>query len=155
MNKDFFKANINPYISRCEEDTFKYARNLAKYLEAGDVIALSGDLGAGKTTFTKAIAEALKVKENVSSPTFTIVKEYRSGIIPLFHFDLYRLSYEDEFYDIGGEDYLFGDGITIIEWANLIEDILTRETLFIDIDYGSSLGERIFKLRDMRNMRSL
>ena len=144
MNKDFFKANINPYISRCEEDTFKYARNLAKYLEAGDVIALSGDLGAGKTTFTKAIAEALKVKENVSSPTFTIVKEYRSGIIPLFHFDLYRLSYEDEFYNIGGEDYLFGDGITIIEWADIVEDALPLNTMIIEIKYGNNEGERIF-----------
>lgn len=144
MDREFLKKHENPYISHCEADTLNLAKDLSKELLPGDVVALKGDLGTGKTTFTKALALALGVKDNVSSPTFTIVKEYRSGKIPLFHFDAYRLSDEDEFYDIGAEEYMSSGGITVIEWADIVEDALPNNTIVIDIEYGNEEEERIF-----------
>lgn len=147
MNRDFFEKYKSPYISHCEEDTVNLAKDIADALKAGDILALKGDIGTGKTTFTKALAKSLGISETVSSPTFTIVKEYRSGRIPLFHFDVYRLSNEDDFYDIGAEEYLYGDGVTVIEWAGIVLDALPKNTTIIDIQYGNYEGERIFNFR--------
>lgn len=144
MDRDFFEKYNSPYISHCELDTINLANTLAYGLKAGDILALRGEIGTGKTTFTKALAKALGVIETVSSPTFTIVKEYRSGRIPLFHFDAYRLSNEDEFYYIGAEEYMYGDGITVIEWADIVIDALPKNTIIINIEYGNHEGERIF-----------
>ena len=144
MNRKFLEKYKRSYISNSDQDTVNLAKDLASGLKAGDIIALIGDIGTGKTTFVKAIAKALGISETVSSPTFTIVREYRSGKFPLFHFDVYRLSNEDEFYDIGAEEYLYGDGITIIEWADIVEDALPLNTMIIEIKYGNNEGERIF-----------
>lgn len=144
MNRKFLEKYKSSYVSHSEHDTVNLAKDLASGLKAGDIIALIGDIGTGKTTFVKAIAKALGISETVSSPTFTIVREYRSGKFPLFHFDVYRLSNEDEFYDIGAEEYLYGDGITIIEWADIVEDALPLNTMIIEIKYGNNEGERIF-----------
>ncbi len=144
MNRKFLEKYKRPYVSHSDQDTVNLAKDLASGLKAGDIIALIGDIGTGKTTFVKAIAKALGISETVSSPTFTIVREYRSGKFPLFHFDVYRLSNEDEFYDIGAEEYLYGDGITIIEWADIVEDALPLNTMIIEIKYGNNEGERIF-----------
>lgn len=144
MNRKFLEKYKSSYVSHSEQDTVNLAKDLASGLKAGDIIALIGDIGTGKTTFVKAIAKALGISETVSSPTFTIVREYRSGKFPLFHFDVYRLSNEDEFYDIGAEEYLYGDGITIIEWADIVEDALPLNTMIIEIKYGNNEGERIF-----------
>ncbi|MFC3041641.1 tRNA (adenosine(37)-N6)-threonylcarbamoyltransferase complex ATPase subunit type 1 TsaE [Virgibacillus xinjiangensis] len=113
-------------------ETIQLAVRLASLLKPGDVLTLEGDLGAGKTTFTKGIAEGLGIERTVSSPTFTIVKEYE-GEIPLYHMDVYRLEGSEE--DIGLDEYLHGDGVSIIEWPQFIDDILPEERLAIKINY--------------------
>ena len=103
-------------ISRCEKDTFALAADGAKTLRAGDVILLHGELGAGKTTFTKGLAKALGIEETVTSPTFNYVKEYQGGRLPLFHFDMYRVSDADEVYELGLEEYFYRGGVVVVEW---------------------------------------
>ena len=134
--------SIGTIVNRTEEDTRKLGIELADKAEAGDVIALVGDLGTGKTALTRYIAEGLGISDTISSPTFTIVKEYKSGRLPLYHFDVYRLGDVEEFYDIGGEEYLYGDGVCIIEWAEIIADALPEDSVVIHIEYGDSEGER-------------
>lgn len=109
-------------------ETFKFAARLAESLQPGDVIALEGDLGAGKTTFTKGLAKGLDIKKTVNSPTFTIIKEYR-GSLPLYHMDVYRVA--DAFEDLGFDEYFEGDGVTVVEWAHLIQEQLPAEMLTI------------------------
>ncbi|MDY0410482.1 tRNA (adenosine(37)-N6)-threonylcarbamoyltransferase complex ATPase subunit type 1 TsaE [Virgibacillus soli] len=118
--------------SATEEETMKLAETLTQYLNPGDVITLEGDLGAGKTTFTKGIAKGLGVKQIVNSPTFTIIKEYE-GDLPFYHMDVYRLEDMDE--DIGFDEYFDGKGITVVEWAHFIQDYLPEELLNITISY--------------------
>ena len=120
------------YISNSDIETRKVGRVLATLLKESSVITLEGDLGAGKTTFTKGIAEGLNIKRAVTSPTFTIMKQYE-GTLPLFHIDAYRLEHSDE--DIGFEEYIYGDGITVIEWAKFIEEFLPEERLNITIEF--------------------
>ncbi|HLR80985.1 MAG TPA: tRNA (adenosine(37)-N6)-threonylcarbamoyltransferase complex ATPase subunit type 1 TsaE [Bacillota bacterium] len=115
-----------------EQETREVAKQLATLLKPGDVITLEGDLGAGKTTFTKGLAEGLGVKRTVTSPTFTIVKEYE-GELPLFHMDVYRLKDSEE--DIGFEEYFSGEGICVVEWASYITDFLPEQLLNINITY--------------------
>ncbi|WML58059.1 tRNA (adenosine(37)-N6)-threonylcarbamoyltransferase complex ATPase subunit type 1 TsaE [Neobacillus sp. PS2-9] len=110
------------------EETSTLAERLAQLLQPGDVIALEGDLGAGKTTFTKGLAKGLEVKKTVNSPTFTIIKEYK-GRLPLYHMDVYRVA--DAFEDLGFDEYFEGDGVTVVEWAHLIEEQLPQELLTI------------------------
>lgn len=128
-----------------EAETRKFGLTLADELGAGDVLALIGGLGTGKTALTRYIAEGLGIKSRVNSPTFNIVKEYRGGRLPLFHFDVYRVSDSDELFNIGCEEYFYGDGVCIVEWADLIRDILPENTRYIYIDYGENEGERIYK----------
>ena len=111
----------------------------------GQVIALVGDLGTGKTTLTKYIACGLGVTETVSSPTFTIVKEYYSGRIPLYHFDVYRIGDPDELFNIGADEYFDGSGLCVVEWADMVEEELPEDSLYIYIEYGEKEGERIYK----------
>jgi tRNA threonylcarbamoyladenosine biosynthesis protein TsaE len=115
-------------IMHSPEETMHLASKFGEQLEAKDVITLEGDLGAGKTTFTKGLAKGLGVGKTVSSPTFTIVKEYK-GRLPLYHMDVYRL--EDTMEDLGFDEYFHGDGVTVIEWAHLIEPQLPPERLNI------------------------
>lgn len=131
---------------KSEQETRDFGRKLALNLRAGDVVALTGDLGAGKTALTKAIAEGLGVTEMITSPTFTIVCEYHSGRLPLYHFDVYRVSDPDELFEIGYEEYFFGQGVSVVEWADLIEDLLPRETISIYIAYGEGLTEREYEI---------
>lgn len=120
--------------SYSDDESKDVAARLALLLQPGDVITLEGDLGAGKTTFTKGIAQGLGVKRVVTSPTFTIVKEYK-GSIPLYHMDAYRLEYSEE--DIGFSEYFNGAGLSVIEWAKFIEDFLPNERLNVKINYLS------------------
>ena len=110
------------YISNSYEETYNIALEFAKTLKKGDVITLDGDLGAGKTAFVNGLAKGLEIKDIVQSPTFTIVNEYRNGKLPLFHFDVYRIEDIDEMYDIGFDEYIYGDGICAVEWADNIRD---------------------------------
>jgi tRNA threonylcarbamoyladenosine biosynthesis protein TsaE len=130
------------YISNNEDQTKEFAKKLASYLQPGDVIALEGDLGAGKTTFTKGLAEGLEITKNVNSPTFTIIKEYK-GSMPLFHMDVYRLENSDE--DLGFDEYFEGVGVTVVEWAHLIKDQLPLELLTIYLTHIND-GARNIKL---------
>ena len=116
---------MNTYISKNEQDTIQFARNYAKTLKPGDIIVLTGELGSGKTKFVQGILENFNLADEISSPTFTIVNEYTSDNINIYHFDVYRLADSDEFYAIGGEEY-FSKGICLIEWGELIEDILPK-----------------------------
>lgn len=129
-----------------EEEMASFAEGLAALLEPGDVIALMGDLGAGKTTLTKYIARGLGITEMVSSPTFNIIKEYRSGRLPLFHFDVYRLSDADELLDIGGDEYFYENGVCIVEWADIVESIIPEDAILINIEYGENEGERVLTI---------
>ena len=126
---------MNEYIVRTNstEETLQFSKELAQKLQPGDVITLEGDLGAGKTTFTKGLAVGLDINKNVSSPTFTIIKEY-NGRLPLYHMDVYRLEDSDE--DLGFDEYFEGQGVTVVEWAHLIEDQLPKELLQINIAHG-------------------
>ena len=119
---------------------------IARNAEAGDVIALIGDLGTGKTTLTKYIAEGLGIEGTISSPTFTIVKEYKTGRLPLYHFDVYRLGDGEELLDIGAEEFLYGDGVCVIEWADIVADVLPENAIAIEITYGETEMERIIKI---------
>lgn len=112
------------------EETKTVAEQLAKKLQPGDVVTLDGDLGAGKTTFTKGLARGLGIKRTVNSPTFTMIKEY-DGRLPLYHMDVYRLQDSDE--DLGFDEYFEGEGVTVVEWAHLIENQLPSDLLQISI----------------------
>lgn len=129
-----------------ESETRELGLRISEAIEPGDIVALTGDLGTGKTALTKYIAEGLGVKEEINSPTFNIVKEYRSGRLPLFHFDVYRLDGGDEFFDAGAEDYLNGKGVCVIEWADIVADVLPADALVVNIRYGEEDGARIVTL---------
>ena len=129
------------HISNSEKDTFEIAKNFAKSLKSGDIIALSGDLGAGKTAFVKGVAFALGCKDIVSSPTFTLVNEYTGIEYMLYHFDVYRLSNVTAENCDWIDEYLFSDGICIIEWADNLIDILPENYININITKKPSLGK--------------
>lgn len=128
-----------------EAETVGFGIELGQNAKPGTVIALTGDLGAGKTTLTKSIAKGLGIEDVITSPTFTIVKEYETGRLPLYHFDVYRIGDIDEMYELGYEEYFFGQGVCVVEWADLIDEIMPEETLRINIEYGEKEGERIYK----------
>lgn len=128
------------------EETTSLGVSLGKLLNPGDIICLTGDLGTGKTHITKGIAKGLSIDEYITSPTFTIVNEYDSGRLKLNHFDVYRVSDPDEIYAIGFDDYIFSDSVSIIEWANYIEDILPKEYLHINIEKDLNNGEDFRKI---------
>ncbi len=124
---------MEEFISNSEQETRKIAKNLASKLHLGDIVVLSGDLGAGKTKFTQGFLSFWNLENEISSPTFTIVNEYTNKNINIYHFDVYRLADIDEFYAIGGQEY-FENGICIIEWGELIEDILPKKHIKVTID---------------------
>lgn len=125
-----------------EEQTKEIGYKLGQLLTPKSVVCLIGDLGAGKTTMTQSLAKALEVDDYITSPTFNIVNEYE-GRMPLYHFDVYRIGSSDEMYDIGFDEYIDGEGVCIIEWANLIEDILPNEYLYIEMNYKETGREMI------------
>ena len=128
-----------------EIETENFGRRLGESLSAGDVVAMVGDLGTGKTTLTGYIARGLGIKETVSSPTFTIIKEYNSGRLPLYHFEVYRIGDPEELFNIGADEYFDGDGVCVVEWADLVSEELPENSKYIFIEYGEKEGERIYK----------
>ena len=116
---------MNTYISKSEQDTISFAKDYAKKLRIGDIIILSGELGSGKTKFVQGILEYFGLENEISSPTFTIVNEYNTSNLNIYHFDVYRLEDSDEFYAMGGDEY-FSKGICLIEWGEMIENILPK-----------------------------
>lgn len=129
-----------------EEETGRFGRALAAQLMPGDIVCLVGDLGTGKTALTKAIAAGLGIEEHISSPTFNIVREYHSGRLPLYHFDVYRLSSPEELFETGAREYFYGQGVCVIEWADLIADEIPSGSRIIRISYGDREGERIYDI---------
>jgi len=132
-------------------ETQKIAEELAKDLKAGDILTLDGDLGAGKTVFSKGIAKGLGIAKEVTSPTFIIMQSYEGGRLPLYHFDVYRLEDSDELLETGAEDYLFGNGVSIIEWAEIIEDILPDNVIRVNITRDPEKGDDYRKITIEKN----
>ena len=122
------------------EETYAFGKKLGMEAQAGQVYCLNGDLGVGKTVFTKGLAAGLGITEPVSSPTFTIVQVYDEGRLPFYHFDVYRIGDVEEMDEIGYEDYVYGEGVSLIEWANLIEEILPEHFTEIKIEKNLEKG---------------
>ena len=126
--------------TRCPEETFRLGEELGRKAVPGQVFTLTGDLGVGKTVFTQGLAKGLGIEEPVNSPTFTIVQVYEDGRLPFYHFDVYRIGDVEEMDEVGFEDYVMGDGDSLIEWADLIEEILpekrTRILIEKDLEQG-------------------
>lgn len=128
------------YDSHSEEQTYNIGYEIGKNTKPGDVFCLHGDLGVGKTVFTKGFAKGLGIDEVISSPTFTIVQEYSNGQMPFYHFDVYRIADPEEMYEIGFEEYIYGGGVCLIEWAELIKDILPENVMDITIEKDLEKG---------------
>jgi len=128
------------YESLGEKDTFELGKQLGGQVKAGDIYLLHGDLGVGKTVFTKGFAEGIGIKETITSPTFTLIQEYEEGRLPLYHFDVYRIGDAEEMYDLGFESYLFGEGVCLIEWASRIQEILPPSCYEITIEKDLERG---------------
>ena len=140
------------YISKSLEETQKIASEFAKTLKEGDVLCMYGDLGAGKTAFVQGLAKGLGIEDHVTSPTFTIVNEYY-GSMPLYHFDVYRIADSDEMYEISYEEYVYGDGVSVIEWPQLIDDILPEKRYEITIlkDYDKGEDYRTIEIKEKKD----
>jgi len=141
----------NIMITHNRDETIKLGENLAKKLSKGDVVALCGDLGSGKTTFTKGIGKGLGIKDpsHINSPTYVLIKEYK-GKIPLYHIDLYRLDNLKDIEDISIEEYIYGDGITVIEWAEKIQSLLPKEHISVKFIVRGE-DKREIKIEDIGN----
>ena len=132
------------YEAYSPEETFEFGKRLGEAAKPGNVYALAGDLGVGKTVLAKGLAEGLGITDPIVSPTFTIVQIYESGRMPFYHFDVYRICDPEEMEEIGYEDYFYGNGLTMIEWADLVEDLLpvTRKNIRIEKDLEKGLDYR-------------
>lgn len=126
--------------TRSPEETFALGEKIGRTALPGQIYTLTGDLGVGKTVLTQGVAAGLGIREAVSSPTFTIVQVYEEGRLPFYHFDVYRIGDIEEMEEIGYDDYFFGDGVCLIEWAELIADILPEEHVSIKIEKDLSQG---------------
>lgn len=134
------------FITRSPEETRALGGRLANALQGGEVIAFTGDLGAGKTAFVSGLAAALGVDERVTSPTFTIVNEYEGGRLPLFHFDMYRLGSADELFHIGWEDYLARGGVCAVEWSENVDEAIEDDAIRISITRGDDENSRVITI---------
>lgn len=137
---------MKTYISKSELDTINFAKDFAKKLKKDSIVVLNGDLGSGKTKFTEGILSFFGLENEISSPTFTIVNEYKNENATIYHFDVYRLKSADDFFDIGGEEY-FENGICIIEWGEIIKSCLPENTIFVNFEKDSKYENiRIIKI---------
>lgn len=131
-------------------ETKKFGIKLGKLLNSGDILCLNGDLGAGKTTLTKSIGLGLGVIDYITSPTFALINEYE-GRVKVYHFDVYRLENVEDLYDLGFDEYFYGNGVSIIEWADRIEKLLPKERIALDIEKGKNIDERIISITGYGN----
>jgi len=132
--------NSQIYESQSAEDTFLLGSKVAQLCKKGDIILLNGDLGVGKTVFAKGLGKGLGIQEPISSPTFTVLQIYEEGRLPLYHFDVYRIADVGEMDEIGYEDYFYGNGVCLIEWAGLIQEILPEKLLSVTIEKNLERG---------------
>ena len=128
------------YETMSPKETFELGKKIGLEAKAGEIICLDGDLGVGKTVFTQGFAKWLGIDEAVNSPTFTIIQEYDEGRLPLYHFDVYRIGDPEEMYEIGYEDYFYGQGVCLIEWAKLIEELIPDEAKIVLIEKNLENG---------------
>ena len=128
------------YETNSPDETFEIGRKLGQSAKVGQIICLNGDLGVGKTVFAQGFASGLGIKECVNSPTFTIVQIYEEGRIPLYHFDVYRIEEPEEMEEIGYEEYFYGQGVCLVEWASLVEEIIPPEAVWITIEKDLDKG---------------
>ena len=135
------------YTTAGEEQTEALGFRLGQLIQPGAVIAYTGDLGAGKTAFTRGLARGLGIPDRVTSPTFTIVNEYEGGRLPLFHFDMYRLGSADELFDIGWEDYLARGGVCAVEWSEQVSGAVPEDAVLVDIARGEGENDRIITIK--------
>ena len=126
--------------TKTPQETFEVGKKIGENARPGQIYTLTGDLGVGKTEFTQGVAAGLGITEPISSPTFTIIQEYESGRLPLYHFDVYRIGDIEEMEEIGYDDYFFGQGICLIEWADLIEEILPEKLIKVTIEKDLEKG---------------
>lgn len=136
-------SKVQEFESNSTDETIKFAKDLSGELKPGDVVALTGELGAGKTCFTKGLAEGMGVTGYVKSPSFTILNIYDDGRLPFYHIDLYRIENKLELVDLGLDEYVYGKGVTVIEWAERIEDELPPNTIRINIEYIDETKRKI------------
>lgn len=137
-------ADVLPATTTSPEETTALGHQLAAHLHPGDIVALYGDLGAGKTHLVKGICAACGIPEAaVTSPTFTIVNEYPGERFPLYHFDAYRIERVEEFFELGYEEYFFGDGVCLIEWPERVEPLLPEETIRLRLEHLGATERRI------------
>lgn len=136
------KNNIyqKKYDSFDPDTTYQIALDLASVIKAGTIICLEGDLGVGKTVFAKGLAKGLGILDPITSPTFTLVNVYEEGRLPLYHFDVYRIGDEEEMYEIGYEDYFYGQGVALVEWPSRISGLIPMEALKVTIEKDLSKG---------------
>ena len=141
------------FESSDDRETFEFARKLGEKAVPGEVVALTGDLGVGKTVFTKGFAYGVGVRDHVSSPTFTILQEYDDGRMPLYHFDVYRIGDVSEMDETGYEDCFYGDGVSIVEWADMVSEIMPPETVWVSIkkDLQKGFDYRRIEIEDTRS----
>ena len=128
------------YETMSPKETFELGKKIGLEAKAGEIICLDGDLGVGKTVFTQGFAKGLGIDEAVNSPTFTNIQEYDEGRLPLYHFDVYRIGDPEEMYEIGYEDYFYGQGVCLIEWAKLIEELIPDEAKIVLIEKNLENG---------------
>lgn len=135
------------------KDTFDLGFRMGTEAEKGDIFCLLGDLGVGKTVFTQGFAKGIGIEEPINSPTFTIIQEYFEGRIPLFHFDVYRIADVSEMDEIGYEEYFYGEGVCLVEWGNIIEELLPDNTKIVTIekDMGKGFDYRKITVEDIKN----
>ena len=134
-------------ITNSEHETLETAKEFAMTLKAGDVVALIGDLGAGITVFARGVALGLGIDDEITSPTFTLIHEY-AGRFPLYHMDLYRMNSVEEIRDIGVEDYLYGEGVCLVEWAEKLGSLFPKDAIQVAIDHLGGTGRRISMTRN-------
>lgn len=145
VNSSLVKSMVKEYQTNNEEETRAVAREFAQVLKPGDMVCLYGDLGSGKTTFSQAAIKALGVEEQVTSPTFTIVHEYE-GKFPVYHFDVYRVHSEEDLFEIGYEEYFFGNGVCFVEWADFISELLPEKIYKVYLKYTEEDDGRMIRI---------
>lgn len=128
------------FESTSSQMTFEFAKKIGQNLKRGDVLCLDGDLGVGKTVFTKGVAAGLGIKDDVSSPTFTLIQEYYGGRLPLYHFDVYRIDGLLDMDDLGYEEYFYGEGVCLVEWGSMIKELFPENTIYVRIEKDLEKG---------------
>lgn len=128
------------FESTSSQMTFEFAKKIGGNLKRGDVLCLDGDLGVGKTVFTKGVAAGLGIKDDVSSPTFTLIQEYYGGRLPLYHFDVYRIDGPWDMDDLGYDEYFYGEGVCLVEWGSMINELFPENTIYVRIEKDLEKG---------------